>query len=344
MSSDAILETFFLGLQPWKTKDPFIFCVYHQDDYPMGNDELGPKVSLSDRRLGQDFQKKDGFRMYHGRRVAGFPKHPHRGFETVTITRRGYVDHSDSLGSTSRYGFGDLQWMTAGEGIQHAEMFPLLERTAPNPLELFQIWINLPARDKLVAPHIKMHWAEEIPKLRSLDSRGNALEIDLYAGRYDGVEALAPAPSSWAAHPDAGVSILHVTLDGGARWTLPASAAGLNRMVYYYAGDSLTLEGHPLTGSKGVALQSDHAATIENGPSKSALLLLEGRPVGEPVVSYGPFVMNTEGEIRAAYEDYHETEFGGRPWERSDPVHPADKGRFAINLDGSVVTKSDRPV
>ena len=152
---DAILDVRPLGF-PWETFDPFLFCVHHDDAYPAGNEELGPNVSLAGRQLGSDFTIKDGFRMYHGEAVPGFPQHPHRGFETVTLVRRGLIDHSDSLGAAARFGGGDVQWMTAGKGIVHAEMFPLLEREAANPVELFQIWLNLPREDKLVEPHFKI--------------------------------------------------------------------------------------------------------------------------------------------------------------------------------------------
>src|SRR5262249_40395259 len=136
--SAAVLETLPLGF-PWVTADPFLFCVHHDDAYPAGNEKMGPAMSLAGRNLGQDFAGKDGFRMYHGTVVPGFPGHPHRGFETVTFVRRGYIDHSDSLGAAARFGPGDAQWLTAGGGIVHSEMFPLLEREKPNPLELFQI-------------------------------------------------------------------------------------------------------------------------------------------------------------------------------------------------------------
>jgi redox-sensitive bicupin YhaK (pirin superfamily) len=116
-------------------------------------------ASPAGRNLGQDFTVKDGWRMYHGRVVPGFPSHPHRGFETVTVVRRGLVDHADSTGAAARYGGGDVQWLTAGSGIQHAEMFPLLARDRGNPLELFQIWLNLPAADKMAEPHFAMVWS-----------------------------------------------------------------------------------------------------------------------------------------------------------------------------------------
>src|SRR5580765_8221982 len=146
-----------LGL-PWVTVDPFLFCVHHDDAYPRGNEKMGPAASLAGRNLGQDFVTKDGWRMYHGEVVPGFPQHPHRGFETITIVRRGLVDHSDSLGATARYGRGDVQWLTAGGGISHSEMFPLVDGDKDNPLELFQIWLNLPAKDKLAEPHFTMFW------------------------------------------------------------------------------------------------------------------------------------------------------------------------------------------
>src|SRR5438445_9901225 len=157
--ADPVLRVQPLGF-PWQTQDPFLFCVHHDDAYPAGNDQLGPAVSLAGRELGQDFAGKDGWRMYHGERVPGFPGHPHRGFETVTVVRRGLIDHSDSLGAAARFGGGDVQWVTAGRGIVHSEMFPLLEQGADNPLELFQIWLNLPAASKMAAPYFTMYWSE----------------------------------------------------------------------------------------------------------------------------------------------------------------------------------------
>ena len=122
MSGEPILTVSTLGL-PWRTVDPFLFCAHHVDHYPAGHRLLGPVASLAGRRLGRDFDGKDGWNMYHGTVVPGFPSHPHRGFETITLVRRGFVDHSDSLGSKARFGCGDVQWMTAGNGIVHAEMF-----------------------------------------------------------------------------------------------------------------------------------------------------------------------------------------------------------------------------
>ncbi|CAE6937791.1 unnamed protein product [Symbiodinium natans] len=147
---------------PFDCESPFLFAVYHLDHYPPGNKDMTPNASLKGHRMGADFGHPSGWNMYHGEEIPGFPKHPHRGFETITVTRRGWVDHTDSLGNAGRFGGGDVQWMTAGAGINHAEMFPLLNQEAENVLELFQIWINLPKRSKMVEPGFKMFWAEDV--------------------------------------------------------------------------------------------------------------------------------------------------------------------------------------
>src|ERR1044071_4479710 len=129
--SDAHLRLDPLGFAG-PAPGPFLMCVPHEDASPAGNDDLGPAASLAGRDIGQDFAGKDGWRMYHGETVPGFPGHPHRGFETVTIVRRGLIDHSDSLGAAARFGLGDVQWLTAGKGIVHSEMFPLLDKSKPD--------------------------------------------------------------------------------------------------------------------------------------------------------------------------------------------------------------------
>ena len=112
----TILNTIPLQMQ-WITVDPFLFCVHHVDNYPKGNGSLGVSSSLAGRNMGSDFSGKDGWSMYHGSSIPGFPSHPHRGFETITVARQGFIDHSDSLGAKARFGEGDVQWMTAGKGI-----------------------------------------------------------------------------------------------------------------------------------------------------------------------------------------------------------------------------------
>jgi quercetin 2,3-dioxygenase len=206
-----------LGFQ-WETSDPFLFCVHHEDKFPKGNDKLGPDASLAGRHIGQDFIIKDGWRMYHGSTVPGFPEHPHRGFETVTVVREGIVDHADSLGAAGRYGNGDVQWMTAGKGVQHSEMFPLLNKNKDNPLELFQIWLNLPKKNKMVNAHFKMLWRESIHNYTHTDNNNKITTVEVIAGTLDGKKAPAPPPDSWAASPENEVAIWNIRIQAGGNF------------------------------------------------------------------------------------------------------------------------------
>lgn len=335
MDKPAVIALEPLGF-PWKGTDPFLMTAYHNDTYPAGNDRLGPAASFAGRSIGEDFAGRDGWRMYHGRTVPGFPPHPHRGFETVTIVRRGFVDHSDSLGAAARFGAGDVQWITAGAGIVHSEMFPLLEREKSNPLELLQIWLNLPGKDKMAAPHFKMLWSDEVPHLKLEDDERRVTEIMLVAGSIDGISLTAPPPRSWAADPKNEVAIWMLKLAPGARFTLPAASPGLSRTLYFFAGESATISATAVPARTGVQLRSDVTAVIENGPTESEMLLLQGRPIGEPVVQHGPFVMNSRAEIHQAVEDYQRTGFGGWPWPQDEHVHARNVGRHARYIDGKI--------
>jgi redox-sensitive bicupin YhaK (pirin superfamily) len=331
----AVLRTQALGF-PWTTIDPFLFCVYHDDAYPKGNAQMGPDASLAGRNLGQDFAGKDGWRMYHGETVPGFPSHPHRGFETVTIVRKGLIDHSDSLGATARFGGGDVQWLTAGRGIVHSEMFPLLKCDEANPLELFQIWLNLPAKNKMVAPHFTMLWSENIPQQRFTDAEGHSTDVSCIAGRLADVGApLAPPPDSWASQAEADVAIWTLKMAPGARWTLPAAAgAGTRRQLYFFKGTGLTVSGQHIDGHAAIELRASVDVELINGSETSEFLVLQGRPIGEPVAQYGPFVMNTRAEIEQAFADYQRTQFGGWPWDDNAPVHGREPTHFAKHADG----------
>jgi hypothetical protein len=334
--SDAILQTVGLGMQ-WPTVDPFLFCVHHDDAYPAGDDAMGPAAHLGGRSLGSDFSGRDGWSMYHGTTVPGFPRHPHRGFETVTLARRGFIDHADSLGATARFGRGDVQWMTAGSGIVHCEMFPLVDRNSPNPVELFQIWLNLPAADKMVPPYFTMLWNHQIPRVVEKDPDGNRVEITVVAGRYGEAVPAAPPPNSWASRADADLAIWVVTLDPGAAVTLPGAAGpDTVRTLYVVDREGVRVAGTDVPGRTGVLVRAHEALEVRAGDAGSEVLVLQGRPIGEPVAQYGPFVMNTEAEIRQAFDDYRRTEFGGWPWPADDPVHPRDTGRFARHADGRV--------
>ena len=338
----VVLSTQPLGF-PWPTTDPFLFCAYHDDAYPQSNGDMAvDEALLAGRQLGSDFSRKDGWSMYHGNPVPGFPGHPHRGFETVTVVRKGRIDHSDSLGATARFGDGDVQWLTAGKGIVHSEMFPLLDATAPNPLELFQIWLNLPARNKMVAPHFTMFWAEDIPRFTATDAEGRTTQVASVAGRIGPVQGapgeggpLAPPPDSWAAQPDADLAIWTIRMAPGARWTLPAaSGAGTRRSLYFFKGQSVTIADQRVASHAVVEVRADAEVELVNGDTESEFLVLQGRPIGEPVAQYGPFVMNTQAEIAQTMQDYRRTQFGGWPWPDDAPVHGRDPARFAKHPDG----------
>lgn len=334
--SAAIRDIAPLGFA-WETFDPFLVCVHHVDAYPRGDEALGPAASLEGRQLGQDFEGLGGWRMYHGRTVPGFPQHPHRGFETVTVMRSGFIDHADSLGAAARYGPGDVQWLTAGAGVVHSEMFPLLKRDAPNPLELFQIWLNLPAADKLAPPHFSMLWADALPRLERRDARGLRSEVLVVAGAWEGHAPPRPPPASWASHAEAEVAIWLITLAPGATLTLPsATGAQTARGLFVYGTGSVTVDGEAVPTRHSARVDARAAVKLAAPGEEASVLVLQGRPIGEPVAQHGPFVMNTRAELVATFEDYRRTGFGGWPWRRDDPVHPRDEGRFARHADGRV--------
>jgi redox-sensitive bicupin YhaK (pirin superfamily) len=335
MASSPVVNVKPLGF-PWETADPFLFCAYHDDAYPRGNGEMAPAASLSGRDIGQDFSRKDGWSMYHGDTVPGFPAHPHRGFETVTVVRKGLIDHADSLGAAARFGQGDAQWLTAGGGVVHSEMFPLLDTQQPNPLELFQIWLNLPARNKMVPAHFTMFWGQDIPRLVAKDEAGRTTEVSTIAGWLEGAgQPLPPPPDSWAAQPESDVAIWTLRMAPGARWTLPAAKGqGTRRKLYFFKGSTVTVGGESIRGLSAIEVRADTAVTLDNGGEVAEFLMLQGRPLGEPVAQYGPFVMNTQAEIMQAMQDYRRTQFGGWPWPDSAPVHGKEAARFAKHPGG----------
>jgi hypothetical protein len=335
----SILRFIPLGFQ-WETRDPFLFCVHHEDQYPKGNGKLGPAASLAGRHLGQDFIVKDGWRMYHGQTIPGFPGHPHRGFETITVVKKGLVDHADSTGAAGRYGNGDVQWMTAGKGVQHSEMFPLLNEKGDNPAELFQIWLNLPRKSKMVEPHFKMFWNEDIPRYTASDDKNNLTQVEILVGQFEGKHAQDSPPDSWAADAQNHVAVINLILGPNARFTIPASVKGIHRTLYFYSGDKLRIEGETFPEYHGADVDPDVDITLQNGAGGAKVLILQGRPINEPVVQHGPFVMNSKQEIYEAFEEYQRTQFGGWPWPNYDMVHDAKAGRFALHADGILDVKT----
>ncbi len=336
-----IKRQFKLGFQ-WPTVEPFLFCVHHNDFYPRGTPEFGPEAKhLRNRNIGEDFQPLNGFRMYHGDVVPGFPVHPHRGFETVTIVRKGLVDHADSLGAAGRYGQGDVQWMTAGKGVQHSEMFPLLNQNSENPMELFQIWLNLPRAQKMADPHFTMFWSEKIPQLQLDNGR---VQLTVIAGQFNEVAALTPPPQSWASQSGSDVAIWLIKIEKNGQIQLPPAAKDATRMVYFYEGQKLQIDNEKIDPQTGVEIAADEALTLIAPETNVEVLVLQSRSIGEPVVQHGPFVMNSKEEIMQTFRDYEKTQFGGWPWPRADMVHGPSPERFARYPDGHVEKPEEKPV
>jgi hypothetical protein len=262
--------------------------------------------------------------------------HPHINLATVTYLFEGTIFHRDSLGSAQAIEPGAINWMTAGRGIVHSEMFPLLSESEDNPLELFQIWMNLPKRSKFVAPYFSMFWSENIPRVRFGAPSGPQAEVTVIAGELDGQRAPSPPPDSWAAESDADVAIWTLRLEPKSRLVLPPARNALSvRTLYFFLGQALIVDGERIEVGRALVLRSDRPVRLEAVGTVDALLL-QGRPIAEPVAHYGPFVMNTQTEIREAISDYQRTLFGGWPWTSDGPVHPRSEGRFARHADGRI--------
>jgi redox-sensitive bicupin YhaK (pirin superfamily) len=338
---------------PMHTQDPFLFCVYHKDQYPAGNG----KMEAPRRGNGADFNPNAPYRMYHGEKVPGFPQHPHRGFETITATLDGIIDHTDSIGDAGRYGKGDLQWMTAGSGIQHAEMFPLVNADEENPLRFFQIWLNLPSWKKMSEPEFVTHWKDDVKKIRK---KGKEYEIVVWVGQFGDVKVnsnLSATPkNSWASDEANDVGVFYVEMYAEkSREEVRVPKARIeseaNRYLYFVEGEEMMINGREKIQKRtGCELDASQSFTVKctklsqsqesirdsdrsrssssSGKNKCAFLILQGRPIGEPIRSSGPMVMNTNEELRKAFQDFDRTQFGGWPWKSNDVVFPRAKERF----------------
>jgi redox-sensitive bicupin YhaK (pirin superfamily) len=178
-----------------------------------------------------------------------------------------------------------------------------------------------------------MFWDQDVPRVRPADG----VEITLIAGALDGANPPAPPPDSWAANPDAELAIWLVTLEPGAQWTVPAAQGPrAARTLYFFVGGKLQIEERALTKHSAIEVAADRPVTLAAPEGKIEVLLMQGRPIGEPVAQYGPFVMNTRAELEQAFYDYQRTQFGGWPFPADDPVHPRERGRFARHADGRV--------
>ena len=238
MTKSPVLNVKPLGF-PWETADPFLFCAYHDDAYPRGNGAMGPPTSLEGRHLGQDFSRKEGWSMYHGDTVPGFPAHPHRGFETVTVVRKGLIDHSDSLGATARFGAG-RRAMADGRRRRRAlrdvsaagDRAGQSARTVPDLVEPAGAQQDGAAALHDVLARARFRgWSPRTLRAATPKSPWSP------ASSRGPANALPPPPDSWAAHPESDVAIW--THPHGARRALRAAAGGLagtRRTLYFFKG------------------------------------------------------------------------------------------------------------
>jgi redox-sensitive bicupin YhaK (pirin superfamily) len=175
------------------------------------------------------------------------------------------------------------------------------------------------------------------------DPAGKKTEVTIVAGSLAETRAPSPPPRSWASRADTDVAIWCVRMEPGATWTLPRAARGdAARALYFFAGDSLRVGDDTLRSHCAAMLRSDVDAELEAGAAACEVLVLQGRPIGEPIAQHGPFVMNTREEIQRAMADYRRTRFGGWPWPSDDPVHAREEGRFARHADGRI-ERADSP-
>lgn len=182
-----------------------------------------------------------------------------------------------------------------------------------------------------------MFWDEKIPRRRFTDAGGRGTVVTIIAGALEGIDPLPPPPESWAANDDADVAIWSMAMDAGATWTVPpARGANTIRTLNLFSGEGLRVAGSLVPASIGVQLQANRPVEIEAVKGPVEILLLQGRPIGEPVAQHGPFVMNSRAELETAFDDYRRTQFGGWPWPADAPVFPRAEGRFARHGDGRV--------
>ena len=215
--------------------------------------------------------------------IGGFPDHPHRGFETVTYMLAGRMRHGDNQGNVGLLRPGSVQWMTAGRGIIHSEM-PEQEEGL---MQGFQLWVNLPAKDKMVKPRYQDIDPENVPVVE----RPDGTKVKVLVGSFDGVSGPV---TNVATDP----TYLDITLPAGVKASVPV-AAEHNAFAYVFEG----------TARIGAEAQLGDGVTVEGGPKGGRLILVAGRPLREPVAKYGPFVMNTPDEIRQAIADYQAGRF-----------------------------------
>jgi hypothetical protein len=247
---------------------------------------------LLDYAAPTEFEPNDGYRR-------GVGSHPHRGFETVTIVYDGEVEHRDSTGAGGVIVPGDVQWMTAGAGIMHQEFHSEAYSKRGGPFEMAQLWVNLPAKDKHTPAHYQGITASQIPEVALADGAG---KVRVIAGEFGGSKGPAKTYTP--------MNVWDVRINAGKTANLP-QPEGWNSIVVVLAG-TVQINGDKVLRAKEMATLSATGTGIKlDANSDAKILLLAGEPIDEPVIGYGPFVMNTKFEITKAINDFNTGKFGG---------------------------------
>jgi len=258
--------------------------------------ELGAEMSPF---LLLDHAAPTKFRSHSGRRGVG--QHPHRGFETVTIVYQGEVEHRDSTGSGGVIGPGDVQWMTAASGILHEEFHSKDFAQKGGTIEMVQLWVNLPAKDKMAAPGYQTLLNQDIPVVPLADNAG---QVRVIAGDYGGYAGPARTFSP--------INVWDMKLNAGHTTTLQVEEGHTLAVVMLHG--AILVNGEQIVRETQMVLldRPGDSITLEANGDVS-LLVLSGEPIDEPIVGYGPFVMNSDAEIQQAFRDFNSGQFGAMP-------------------------------
>jgi hypothetical protein len=254
----------------YKFTDPFIFAVHHVHSFKAGE-------------------------------VAGFPAHPHRGFETITYVLEGGFNHGDSRGNKGSYGNGDVQWMTAGSGVLHSEMF-ITDKDKPTHFDGFQIWLNLPAKLKMSEPTYQMLWKNDVPVVDIRDEATNKnVNIKIIAGKVGDKQAKI--------EKSVPLSFLHVKIDPNHEWNFNIPKEH-NNFLYIIKGEAIFDDTKVSNQSYVLMGHDSDTFSVKSGNEGVEFLLFEGQPYNEPFAHRGPFVMNTQQELQQAWTDFYSGKFG----------------------------------
>ena len=246
-----------------------------------------PELDMIDPFLMLDRMDNDDPDSY----MAGFPNHPHRGFETVTIMQEGQMRHEDSVGNSGLLTPGDVQWMTAGRGIIHSEIPEMLE----GRMSGFQLWVNLPAKHKMVPPKYQDIPADRIPSVS-----GEGYKVRVIRGKYERTKG--PAESLMP------VRVLDITMEKQAKWSVTPNKNNAHFLCIYEGSvlaDNSEGQKQEIASPSVVVFEGEGQIQITTTNNPSNILYCEGTPLNEPVARYGPFVMNTQSEIKQAVDDYN---------------------------------------